>query len=628
MNQKYINGFILMMMALLIGVTYYFREVIVERTEQLKNHELYQSEEYAKKIAEYLVEKSKLKDLEKQLENNPSAQKELSHFLSTFLTKEYQYIFVVQKDSRGYFRFLLDGSLEDKADFHELFFPNSQTFERVWREKKVALSSDSEGVEKVWRSLLYPIVREGKIEGILVLDFSKEYGRYLESFNAPLISFVWWVRLFLMVGLVLLSFLLYRYYMARKQLLIDRLTTAYTKPYLETFLNTHHLNEYHAILLDIDDFKQLNRKYGYSTGDTLLSEFVALLKRELEGYHAKIIRTSGAEFLILLPQSAGEIEVIAKKLFSRVQEKRYFIENETIALTISMSAIEVPEKSPSMQNILRLLDEKLLEIKQKGKNNVAILGVRDASEVIYSNLDYIKEALEEERLVCLYQPIVHTKTKKIVKFEALVRLVDKEDENKLISPFFFMDVIKGTTQYVKMSRLVLSKVFETLKKYPEVNLSFNVDLTDLYNPEMMEVILSYLKAEKESAKRLTFEILEDQEIQDYDRVNMIFSQLRNFGSKVAIDDFGSGFANYHYLIFLNVDILKIDGSIIKELENQPQRVKTILRSIREVVTSFEYELVAEFISSETIYDAMVELDIEYTQGYYLGEPNPIESYLD
>jgi len=293
-----------------------------------------------------------------------------------------------------------------------------------------------------------------------------------------------------------------------------------------------------------------------------------------------------------------------------------------------MSAIEVPEKSPSMQNILRLLDEKLLEIKQKGKNNVAILGVRDASEVIYSNLDYIKEALEEERLVCLYQPIVHTKTKKIVKFEALVRLVDKEDENKLISPFFFMDVIKGTTQYVKMSRLVLSKVFETLKKYPEVNLSFNVDLTDLYNPEMMEVILSYLKAEKESAKRLTFEILEDQEIQDYDRVNMIFSQLRNFGSKVAIDDFGSGFANYHYLIFLNVDILKIDGSIIKELENQPQRVKTILRSIREVVTSFEYELVAEFISSETIYDAMVELDIEYTQGYYLGEPNPIESYLD
>jgi len=311
-----------------------------------------------------------------------------------------------------------------------------------------------------------------------------------------------------------------------------------------------------------------------------------------------------------------------------LREKKYLIDNEIIYLPVSMSAMAIPKGATSLQNIERLLDEKLLEIKSRGKNALGILGAKNLDEIQYSNIDFIKEALEAERLICLYQPIFDTHTKEIVKYEALVRLKDKENLDKLISPYFFMDVIKGTSQYIKMSKLVFKNVFDTLNAYPHIELSVNVDLNDLYNNDMMALIQANLYEHKDAANRLTFEILEEHEVKDYDKVDYLFKQLKAYGSKVALDDFGSGFANYSYLIRLDLDVLKIDGSLIRQLQNQPDRTKAVLKSIQELAQHFGYELVAEFVSHEDIYEMIKELDIAYSQGYYLGEPKPIEAYIN
>jgi EAL domain-containing protein (putative c-di-GMP-specific phosphodiesterase class I) len=293
-----------------------------------------------------------------------------------------------------------------------------------------------------------------------------------------------------------------------------------------------------------------------------------------------------------------------------------------------MSAMSIPENSTSLQNIERLLDEKLLEVKSNGKNALAILSEEELSGINYSNLDYIKEALEEERLICLYQPIYETQTKKIKKYEALVRLIDKEDPEKLIVPFHFMKLVKGTSQYIKMSKLVLREVFKTLKRYEDVEISMNVDLDDLDNADMMKLITHHLYENRTLANRLTFEILEDHEVKDHEKVMFYLQQLKAFGSKIALDDFGSGYASYSYLIKLNIDILKIDGSLIKELKHRPDHAKIVINSIRELAESFQYDLVAEFVSDEYIYNVIKELGIQYAQGYYLGEPKPIEWYID
>ncbi len=622
MTPKHTNKYIFFIMGLMLVFALYLQYSVNESTEELKTQEIRKAERYAQRIGEYIqsktVEKGKL-----NLEKYPLVRDKLTEVLRTFLTEEYQYIFLLHKDTKGHYRFLLDGSVEDPVEYNTIFFPQSKLFNTVYRTKKAQIIEQKEGVEHVWISLLYPIVNEGETQALLVMDLSKTYGEYLSDFNSPVMYIVTLIQLFLLISFLFLIYFAYQYHKLRKSILFDSLTSMHTKVYLQEFFDVRKVNRYDAMLIDIDELKLINEKYGHEAGDTVLKlfskEMLTLLPKE-----ARIIRLGGSEFFVIVEKESINLEELAKRLFTHLTEKHYLINNETISLTLSMSAIVIPEETILIQNIRIILDKKLLEIKSKGKNGLGIIGKISGDEIKYKNLDYIKEALEDERLTCLYQPIFNTKTQEIIKYEALVRLIDKEDQQKLISPDYFLDMISGTTQYIKMSKLVLKEVFHTLHKYPEVEISVNLDLDDLYNTDMMKLITKQLYRHRRLANRVTFEILENHEIKDYDEVALIFQQLKTFGSKIAIDDFGSGYANYVYLIKLDVDILKIDGSIIQELLYDPERTKIMLNSINELAERYQYEVIVEFVSSKEIYDMVSELGIAYAQGYYLGEPKPLD----
>jgi len=609
-------------MGLLVLFALYLQYSVNESTEKLKTQEIKKAERYAQRIGEYIQLKT-AEEEELNLEKSSALRHELNEVLRTFLTEEYQYIFLLRKDDKGHYRFLLDGSIEDPVEYNTIFFPKSKRFNAVYTMQKPQIIEQKEGVEHVWLSLLYPIVNEGETQALLVMDLSKTYGEYLSTFNSPIMYIVTLIQLFLLGSFFFLIYFAYQYHKLRKSILFDSLTSLYTKVYLQEFFDVRKVDQYNAMLIDIDEFKQINKKYGHKSGDIVLKlfseEMLTLLPKE-----ARIIRLVGSEFLVIVEKNNSDLEEVAKKLFTGLTKKRYLIDNETISLTLSMSAIVIPKETVSIYNIQRSLDEKLLEIKSRGKNGLGIIGNVSGNEIKYKNLDYIKEALEEERLTCLYQPIFNTKTQEIIKYEALVRLIDKEDPQKLISPFYFLDMIRGTTQYIKMSKLVLKEVFHVLHKYPELEISVNVDLDDLYNADMMKLITKQLYRHRGLANRLTFEILENHEIKDYDEVALIFQHLKTFGSKIAIDDFGSGYANYVYLIKLDIDILKIDGTLIEELSFSPERTKIMLNSIKDLAEMYQYEVVAEFVSSKEIYDMVSELGIEYSQGYYLGEPKPLD----
>jgi len=609
-------------MGLLIIFAIYLQNSVNESTEKLKNEEIKKAEQYAQRIGNYIQSKT-VEEGGINLEKYPKVRNKLNGVLHAFLTNEYQYIFLLRKDAKGHYRFLLDGSVEDPVEFNTIFFPKSKLFDTVYKTQKPQIIEQMEGVEHVWLSLLYPIVDQNRTQALLVMDLSKAYGEYLSDFNSPIMYIITLMQFFLVVSFLFLTYLLYDFYRLRKSILFDPLTSAYTKLYLQEFFNRKKINQYDAMMIDIDEFKRVNEKYGYKSGDDILKLFTKEML-DLLPKKSRVIRVGGSEFFVIVKKSSASFEKLAEKVFKTLTEKRYLIENETIALTLSMSAMVIPKDTDSILNIQRFLDEKLLEIKNGGKNGLGIVGNISGNEIQYKNIDYIKEALEEERLICLYQPIFDTRTQQIVKYEALVRLIDKEDPQKLIAPFYFIDMIKGTTQYIKMSKLVLQEVFATLHKYPDVEIALNLDLFDLYNPNMMEIITEELYQNQSIAHRLTFEILEDHEIKNYDRVALIFQHLKAFGSKIAIDDFGSGYANYIYLIKLDIDILKIDGTLIQELLHSPKRAKIILNSIKDLAERYQYEVVAEFVSSKEIYDMVSELGIEYSQGYYLGEPKPLD----
>lgn len=609
-------------MGLLILFVVYLQFTIDKSTENLKKEEIKKSEQYAESISRYIQTEADgplLTYLEKSVEHREA----LNKILHTFLTKEFQYIFLLHKDKKGHYRFLLDGSLEDPVEYNTLFFPKSKRFNSVYSTQEPQIIKQTEGVEQVWLSLLYPMVAQGKTEALLVIDLSESHAEYLDSFNSPIMYMVRGIQLFLWISLLFLVYVSYNFYRLRKSMLVDPLTSTYTKSYLQELFEKKNVNQYNAILIDIDEFKLINTKHGHESGDIVLKmfakEMMTLLPKE-----SYIIRGRGSEFFVIVAKESANLEELAKTLFTHLTEKRYLIDNETISLTLSMSAIVIPEETDTIFNIQRSLDEKLFEIKSRGKNGLGIIGNVSGDEIKYKNLDYIKEALEEERLTCLYQPIFNTKTHEIVKYEALIRLIDKEDPGKLISPFYFLDMIRGTTQYIKMSKLVLEKVFNVLQKYPEIEISVNLDLDDLYNIDMMKLITKQLYHHRGIANRLTFEILESKEIKNYDEAALIFQQLKTYGSKIAMDDFGSGYSNYVYLIKLDIDILKIDGSLIEELSSSPERTKIMLHSINDLAKRYQYEVVAEFVSSKEIYEMVTELGIEYSQGYYLGKPEPLD----
>ena len=625
MRKAYFDKFVIFLIVLLIVFAWFLHTTAEMSTEKLKNEEIQKSEQYASKIAQ-LIQRRTHSDIETTLTRNPQLRASLNESLQAFLTKQYRYIFVLQKDKKEKYRFLLDGSKDEPETYKTVFMPQGELFNQVYKTQKMQIVNQSEDVEDIWLSLVYPIVNEGKTDALLVLDLSKEYGTHLNNFNSPLMKVIWMMQVFLISSLLLLIFLVYRYYRLRHKLLVDKLTSTNTKVFLHEFFNRYKVDDFNAILIDMDNFKAVNKKFSYEFGDVMIKEFTSTIKN-LISENSKIIRTGGTEFLILLPKDNTDFETVVETLFKTLKEKKYLIQNEVVYQTVSMTAVDIPLKTTSIIDIERLLDEKLLSLKNKGKNNFAFLGLNRLNDIKYENMNYIKAALEEERLICFYQPIYEVKTKEIVKFEALARLVDKDDPEKIIAPAQFMHRIRGTSQYIKLSKLVLKDVFKTLKRYPDIEVSFNVDLDDLENEEMMKLISENLYEHRDLANRLTFEILEDNEVQEYEKVQKIIHKLKAYGSKVALDDFGSGYTNYIYLVGLDIDLLKIDGSLIRELQTSPERATAVLKSIQSLATELNIELVAEFVSDEHIYTLVKDLGIKYAQGFYLGKPELIATHI-
>ena len=192
-------------MVLLIIFAIFLQFTTVESTEKLKKEEINKAEQYASKIAQ-LIQLRTANNIDVTLTNDPGLRQHLNESLQAFLTKQYQYIFVLQKDEKGNYRFLLDGSEEEPEEYKTIFFPKSELFDRVYTTQKMQIVEQHEGVEQVWLSLVYPIVNENKTEALLVFDLSESYGEHLNNFNSPLMIVVWMMQIFLILSLQLIGF--------------------------------------------------------------------------------------------------------------------------------------------------------------------------------------------------------------------------------------------------------------------------------------------------------------------------------------------------------------------------------------------------------------------------------------
>ena len=389
-------------------------------------------------------------------------------------------------------------------------------------------------------------------------------------------------------------------------------------PNRNKFLDAVKEKKYIIVLINIDKFKDINFYFGTEIGNRLIINVAERLKRLKKKYNLKLFHIDIDEFALLFSDvEESKLNEIIKDILSEL-EKPYNINGNEIIVRFRAGV------SFHKKDFIRA-DIALDLAKEMKKDIVFGKEIKDLNR--YKEhlkwLGKIKKALENDRIVPFFQPIVD-KNEKVIKYEALVRLID-EDGN-IVSPFFFLEVAKKSRLYLEITKRVIKKAIEKIND-KNVAVSINLTLEDIDDEDMRNYILNKIKS-LENKKLLTFEIVESEDVGENETVKEFLHNIKKSGALIYIDDFGSGYSNFDYLIKLKPDGVKIDGSLIKNIltdKNSEIIVKTIISFAKEMKIS----IIAEFVEKKEIFEKLKNLGVDYFQGYYFSPPKPdIEDIYD
>jgi len=227
----------------------------------------------------------------------------------------------------------------------------------------------------------------------------------------------------------------------------------------------------------------------------------------------------------------------------------------------------------------------------------------------------VREAVEDSRIIPYYQAINDNKTNKTVKYECLSRMIDKD--GNILAPMVFIPVAKNIKVYNDVTKLMIEKSFEAFKDN-DFEFSINISIDDIMNSEIFTFIINKLKEYKRSS-RVTFELLESEAILDFKKVERFISEVKRYGVKIAIDDFGSGYSNFSYLSKIDIDYIKIDGSLIGSMDTDDTSF-LVVETIVDFAKKLNVKTIAEYVHSSVILNKVKSLDIDYSQGFFIDEP--------
>ncbi|OYZ58443.1 MAG: diguanylate phosphodiesterase, partial [Sulfuricurvum sp. 24-42-5] len=245
-----------------------------------------------------------------------------------------------------------------------------------------------------------------------------------------------------------------------------------------------------------------------------------------------------------------------------------------------------------------------ITLKTKIQNNILMLGK-------------IKSALKDDRFLPYFQGIVDNKTRCIVKYESLIRMID--EDGTVLSPYFFLEHAKKSNLYSALTQLMITKTFKRFE-HLKTDFSINLLLEDIKNDETKDLLYTILQ-KSPATKHAIFEIVESEGIEDFDEVATFIDKLKSYGCRIAIDDFGTGYSNFSYLAQLNIDYIKIDGSLIKNITTNPDHLLAV-ESIVFFAHKKGIKTIAEFVEDEVTFNKLVDLGITYSQGYLFSVPSP------
>ena len=547
---------------------------------------------------------------------NEKNRKKYEHIASLLMTPNIKYAYILQKDETGRFRFLLDASKTDKAGFYQKFDVDSFEYMQAYTTKMPQIIKQK-NIENLYITLLHPIIINGEVIALFSADITTEIQDLIHNSVKPLENFFIILIIIVMLFMLLIILQLFHYFITRKRVFTDPLTKTFNRNYLEELLHVINLKNYSIAMLDLDKFKSVNDVYGHQTGDYILIQTSKIFKSSIRAGDI-LVRYGGEEFLLLIHNRNGSALDVCERIRESIFLGEYFYDGNEIKTSVSIGLHKHPSLEKNLHEAIKIADKMLYLAKKNGRNRVEIYDEKALSEENSSSKDisFVKEALDEERVVCCYQPIYDYKSGEIYKYESLVRII--ASDGRVVLPFEFLPQIKGTNMHYKLTQRILHIVFEKVIESKK-NISININFSDLTNPDIQETIISTLSNDHELASKITFEILESDEIDDVELFKEKTSLLHSLGAKVSIDDFGSGYSNFKTIIDIEANYLKIDGSLIQNIDINIKDYK-VAKSIIHFASQSNMKTVAEFVHSKEVFDKLVELNVDYMQGFYISQP--------
>jgi diguanylate cyclase (GGDEF)-like protein len=384
-----------------------------------------------------------------------------------------------------------------------------------------------------------------------------------------------------------------------------------------------------VLIIDLDHFKVINDSFGHQAGDDLLKGVAGLLKQRARQSDV-LARLGGDEFALLLPQTPPDrAELVADEIVKTLNRRMAASAGQSLAVTASVG-VAISDGLTDTE-LLAYADLAMYEAKEAGRNRFAVYRAIKGDRVSarLAEAERIRHALEDNALLLYGQPVLDFRTNTPHNYELLVRLPgDHGSEPLLPSAFLYVAERFGLIQAVDawVVRQAIRSIADHTRSGRELVLSVNVSGKSICDPKLASEIEEALDEAAIDPGRLIFELTETAAIGHIEQARAFATRLRPRGCQFALDDFGAGFGSFHHLKNFPFDYIKIDGGFIRELTSNPMD-QLVVQAIVSIARGLAKKTVAEFVGDQETSVQLQRLGVDCAQGYFIGEPRPVEEVL-
>jgi len=376
--------------------------------------------------------------------------------------------------------------------------------------------------------------------------------------------------------------------------------------------------------IDLDSFKVLNDAEGHEAGDTLLVQVANSLRRYFN-INDILVRIGSDEFAVLVnntdKETAIKLAEDLRNLFDGYDFEHHG-HHYHLSASIGLKVIDA-DNATTVGEVLSHSNQACYTAKTRGRNRVHLYSPDDREmHTLRHSVEWaprIRAALKEGLFLLEFQPIYSLESEQVSHYECLIRM--RGDGNVIFYPKEFIPVAEAMGLIHQIDFWVVAKVFELIVNMPE-NLSFAINLSGnvFLDENLYKLVRDKLSQTKIDPNRIVFEITETYAISNFEQTRRMVSDLRSLGCRFALDDFGAGFNSYSYLKHFPVDILKIDGGFITDLDNDPVD-QQLVKSMIDIAHSLGKKTVAEFVERRSTLELLKSYGVDMVQGFLVGKPN-------